>query len=483
MNTTETERSIDLRILFFRVLKRWRLLLLFLVLGLIAGAVFKYIRGGKTTETVTVDVPAVTTPMTDEELQAAMEDYSAKKAECEAAVLNAQNALDAYLPYASGSIISKIDPYNVSYAYARLVVSAAPLEPDSPNASTVLSNGIRYILYTLSSRLENGDLYDILSQMTGTEGRFLREVISLSVSSSAASLEVSVNHYDPATAEQLLNKVLEYADKNKNGITADGIDPDSIRIEAFRGYSGSIVSSSLNTSKNNITKTLNTLTDNLAAAQKALDELVEPDGQKIVKKATQETKEISHPRRAGKKEILKYGLLFGAAFLVAGFILIMLKLLFPYRLLSKEDAELSTRLPVYANYGSLTAKHKTRFDKWILRHLEGRTFGLDTDGHSGVVKVASESALQGAEALYLVSSASDPAVDQIAESLQKSISGVEIKTLTGLLSDPGLLGEMEKGSAAFVVEKLEKTPHSGVVQEMDYLRNRGASVKGMIVYE
>ncbi len=483
MNTTETERSIDLRILFFRVLKRWRLLIIFLILGLIAGAVFKYIRGGKTTETVIRTVPEVREPLTEEEYLAAVEAYEIQKADYEAAVQTAEAALYAYQPYADGSIIARIDPYNVSYAYARVVVSAAPLEPDSPNASTVLSNGIRYILYTLSSRLENGGLFDTLSQMTDTESRFLREVISFSVSSSAGSLEISVNHYDPETARKLLDRILEYLDRNKEGVTADGIDPESIRIETFRGYSGPVVSSAMNTAKNTITKTLNTLTDNLAAAKKALDGLLPPEKDKVVKKASTETVEVSHARRAGKREILKYSILFGAAFLVAGLLLIALKLLFPYKLLSKEDAELSTRLPVYANYGSIAAKHKTRFDKWILKHLEGKTFGLDTDGHSGIVKVASEAALQGTETLYLVSTAEDASIDQIADSLQKTLSGVQIETLAGLLSDPGLLGEMEKGAAAFVVEKLEKVPHSGIVQEMDYLRNRGASVKGMIVYE
>ena len=483
MNTTETERSVDLRILFFRVLKRWRLLLLFLVLGLIAGAVFKYVRGGKVTETVTEEVPAVTEPMTDEEFRAAVEEYEIKKAECEAAVQTAQAALDAYQPYADGSIITKIDPYNVSYAYARIVVTATPLEPDSPNASTVLSNGIRYILYTLSSRLENGDLYDILSQMTGTESRFLREVISFSVSSSAGSLEVSVNHYDPDTAKQILDKVLEYVDRNKSGITAEGIDPASIRIEAFRGYSGSIVSSSLNTSKNNITKALTSLTDNVRAAEEALSALVYPNGEKVVKKATKETREISHSRAATRKELVKFALLFGIVLLFAGIIIIVLKLLFPYKILSAEDTAHGTRLPVYANYGSLTARHKTRFDKWILRHLEGKTFALDTDGHSGVVKVASEAALQGTDKLFLLSSSEDVAVDQIAESLQKTISGVKIEILKGVLSDPALFGELQEESAAILVEKLEKSLYSGIIKELEYVKNRGASVKGMIVYE
>ena len=75
MNTVETERSIDLRILFFRILKKWRILLLFAVLGLVLGAAFRYIKGDTVTETVTEEIPAVIEPLTEEEFAEALSAY------------------------------------------------------------------------------------------------------------------------------------------------------------------------------------------------------------------------------------------------------------------------------------------------------------------------------------------------------------------------------------------------------------------------
>ena len=462
MNTVETERTVDLRILFFRILKRWRLLLLILLLGLLAGAAFKYIRGSKTAVTSSND-----SHISNAKDAAAVRNYEIQKADCERALQDAHAVLDNYYVYLQDSPLSEMDPYNVPYANARLVISAVASDESSAAAPTVVNNGIRYILYTISGRLESAELYQRLSDLTGKEDRHLRELIFFTPNASNGNLEIGVNYTSLEMAERILDEILDYADLVSKDIEQDGIA--SYKVEAFKGFSGMTVSSTINNLKTNQSKNLATLKTNLSNAETALSSLPSSG--------------VYYKSPAKVKELLKYALLFGAAFFLLGIVLVALKLLFPHKILSAGDAERSFALPVFGDYGSLNAKHNTRFDKWIRRHLEGKTFNLDTDGHSEVIRVASEASLENVETLYLLSTGKDEALEKITESLRKSLSGLKIETLKGVLEDPAVFEKLKEGSAALIVEKLEKTAYSAVVSEPNYGGSRDAEVKGCILYE
>lgn len=480
MNTADTERTVELRVLFFRILKRWRFLLLFLLLGLIAGAVFKYVRGGTKTETVTESVPALKVPMTEEEYARAVSDYERNKAQYEDAVQIAQADYDTYMAYWDGSILAKIDPYNAPSANARLVVSAAVSDETAPNAPDVLSNGMRYIIYTLDSRLKDPEVYEKISQLTGQEVRYLQEVIKYSASS-GDSLIITVYYTDTETAEKILDLILREAETASKDIRPEGIA--SYTVEAFMGFIGVTVSPDLRSSYNSLSQSRVTMRTTLDKAKAQLSALVYPEAYKTVKAESAVSKDVTVRRRARIREIAQYSILFGAVFFLIGAVLAALRVLFPYKILSSSDMEQCTGLPVFADYGSLTPKHKTRFDKWILKKLEGKTSGLDTDGHSGVVRVASEKMLQGSGELTLLSTSEEEAVETIAESLRKALPDVKIGVLKGVLNDPEKFGGIADDASVFLLEKLEKSTRSGIVSEMNYLKNRGADVKGCIVFE
>ena len=450
MNTMETERTIDLRILFFRVLKRWRLLLLFLVLGVLLGAAFGFLQVRKAAKNSSK----------------AVQEYNAKKAECDQAVKEARDALEDYEVYLNGTLISQLDPNSVPTSESRLFVSAVATDESSPNASAIVSNGIRYILFDIDSSLESTECFSKISELTGTEDRFLRELITITTNSSSGIIDIVVNYTNLETSEAIQKLIVDYAMEVSKDLKPEGIA--SYKVEVFKGYSGMAVNSTINTTKSNFPKNLATLKTNLATAESARDALSAPK---------------SYGRKAKLIEIMKYGVLFGAALFLLGAVLIALKLLFPRKILSAGDAELRFRLPVFADYGSLTARHHTRFDRWILRHLEGKTFDLDTDGHSEAVRVASENALQNAEALVLVSTSEDDGPDQIAESLKKALPDLRIEAVKGALKDPALFETLKEGAPAMIVEKLEKARYYAIVTELGFAKSRGAEVKGAIFYE
>ena len=71
----------------------------------------------------------------------------------------------------------------------------------------------------------------------------------------------------------------------------------------------------------------------------------------------------------------------------------------------------------------------------------------------------------------------------IRESLEKAFSGKEVKLTKGVLSDPGLLGTVPGGSSVLLLEKLEKSTYAGIVSELNYLKGRDVSVKGLVLFE
>lgn len=457
MNTMETERMIDLKNLFFRVLKRWRLLLVLLVLGLLLGAAFKFVQGR---------IGAKSSPEAEKAYEDQVKEYEIQKANCEWAVKDARDSLEAYQDYLDHSVLSKLDPYNIPTTEARLIISASAVDESSPNAPSVLTNGIRYILYNLDSALKSTDCFAKLSGLTGTEERFLRELITFTPATASNTLDITVYYSDLETAQKILDALLDYADDASKDLKLEGIA--SYKVAAIKSYSGMSVSSTVNTAKTNLSKNLTTLKTNLTTAETALKALVSPK---------------ASGRGASLRDMMKFALLFGAAFFLLGIVLVALKVLFPYKVLSSEDAEHSFRLPVFTTYGSISAKHNTRFDKWIRRHLEGKTSGLDTDAHSAILKVASEAALQDTDVLFLVGTEDDGAMDKILESLKKTLSGKEVKLTKGVLSDPSLLGTIPGGSSALLLEKLEKSTYAGIVSELNYLKGRDVSVKGLVLFE
>ena len=467
MNTIETERTIDLRVLFFRVLKRWRLLILFLVLGLLFGVALKYIQGGKTAESPAETGSNVTVCKTQQEYTKAVEDYNIQKEACDRALLDAQTTLLNYEAYMEGSLLPLLDPYNVSTVNARLVVSAAASDESSPNASAVVTNALRYIVYTVNGCLESSELYEKLYALTGKEDRHLRELIFVTPVPDRGCLEVSVNYTDLQTAEQIMDELLNYAVLASRDIRQEGIA--SYKVETVKGFSGTAVSSTINNLKTNMQKNLSTYKTNLTAAEGAVSALSVPV--------------IYHKRSAKLNELVKNAVLFGLVFLIAGIVLVALRILIPHKILSSEEAEQSLGLQVFTDYGSLAVKHTSRFDKWILRNLEGKTFDLDTDAHSEVVRVSSETALQNADTLILLSTSDDEALDKIAESLIKVLPDLRIETVKGVLKDPALLEKLKEGAAAMIVEKLGKARRSAIVSELGFAKSRGADVKGAIFYE
>ena len=352
-------------------------------------------------------------------------------------------------------------------AEARLIVSASAVDETSTNASSILSNGIRYILYHLDGSLRSSDCFSKLSALSGTEERFLRELVTFIPASSSNTLDITVYYSDQDTAQRIMGALLDYSDEASKGLKPEGIA--SYKVDTVTSYSGTTVSNTISNAKTSISKNLATLKSNLSAAETALAAL-------------------SYPKAAGRSgaslsDMLKYALLFGAVFFLLGVVLVALKILFPYKLLSAEDAEQGFRLPVFATYGSIRAKHHTRFDKWIRRHLEGKTSGLGTDAHSEIVRVASEAALQNADVLFLIGTEDDSAMDEIRESLEKVFSGKEVKLTKGVLSDPGLLGTVPGGSSVLLLEKLEKSTYAGIVSELNYLKGRDVAIKGLVLFE
>ncbi|MBR3436912.1 MAG: hypothetical protein IKG97_04070 [Lachnospiraceae bacterium] len=447
MNNTETERIIDLRILFFRVLKRWRLMLLLLVLGMILGAAFSYLQGRKASGNA----------------KEAIQKYETQKAANEQAVKEAQEALDSYQRYLDGTLIARLDPQNVPTAEARIVVSAVASDETSPNAATIVTNGIRYIAFSIDSSLKADETYAKISALTGTEDRFLREMITLSSNYTAGMIDLTVCYPDLETAQAIRELLTERAGSVSQGLNPEGIA--SYKVESFNGYTGRTVNNSFNTTKTNFPKNLAALTTNLNNAKTALDGLSYPNvGVKL-------------------SGLLKFAVLFGAIFLIAGIVIVALRLLFPHKILSSGDAEQSLGVPVLADYGSLTVKHKGGLDKWILRHLEGKTFGLDTDGHAKVVRVLTENALQNTDKLILLSAAEDEGVEKVTESLVKALPDLKVEAMKSVLNDPARISELKEGSSVMLVEKLEKAQRSAIASELELVKNRRADVKGLILYE
>ena len=217
--TDYKKREIALRDLLYRVLRKWRGILLFALLTAVLAAVWKA-RPGKASDEVSEAAMA--------SYEASLRAYETDKESYQALIDRTTALLTEKRAYIASSWLMQLDPAHVGKATASVIISAG--EGGSASAEQLVD--------TYAAFCTEGADWTQTADAMGTEPAFVSELISTnpSVSTTAAyagvgdapaysgqaargTLTVSVVHPDQDTAESILNELLRQLKEEHERLT------------------------------------------------------------------------------------------------------------------------------------------------------------------------------------------------------------------------------------------------------------------------
>lgn len=270
----------DLREFIIAILRKWRLIVVFVLLFGILGAGYKL---------VPELLPSAESPESQEKFIALQAQYEQDLEFITAGITSAQKELDNNQQYLETSLLLKLDEYNSYQGTAGYyVVSNEPVLPGAEDQNLLKSTQMKAVYIHL---LSNVELYDDLSSVYGSaaDTKLMRELVSVS-NLDGNLFQVTVFGETEEKCNQMQSIIEQYLGQQSFAVSK------AIGVHSLEQISKTVelkVNPNVQAARANTLNKANTLNATLIDQNKKLTELIAP----------------AAPDRVSKKSILKFGLL------------------------------------------------------------------------------------------------------------------------------------------------------------------------------
>lgn len=442
------EREISLKRMVFFCMHQWRkIVALALALALVMGGVRAVQRWQAMSDP---DVLA----KNDMEYEMALQQYQDEKASLEAQVESLQKTIGNQQEYMDKSVLMAIDPYNFYRGTLSVCVNAK--DPNQTNT----------ILLAYQAALRAGDLIGQVAGEMGMEEKYLRELVTVSVDTSAETLNnlltVSVANASQEGAQQLLDLI------------AAGIETVNSQISGSVGkHDVNVVVCSVTACVDmNVSQLQKTELENQSAqlklletVQKQLDSLEEP-GENILT----------------MKSVIKSGLKYAVAGGVVGVFLVLVWACVNFVLGSKlySGEELKARYRVTLLADIVSRGKKLRKLDALLNRWEGRGVGCEAEYELAAANIRNYAG--SARKILVTSTAGPEAAGALVEALDGK-TGLELVSCGSLLRDPAALVNLAGCDAVLMVEKCRVSHYSAIGDALERISDAGKPLLGVVIEE
>lgn len=270
----------DLREFIITILRKWRLIVVFVLLFGVLGAGYKLLPAL---------LPSAESPEAQEEFLALQAQYEQDLEFLTAGITSAEKELDNNQQYLENSLLLKLDEYNSYQGTAGYyVVSNEPVLPGAEDQNLLKATQMKAVYIHL---LNNVELYDDLLSVYGsaTDTKLMRELVSVS-NLDGNLFQVTVFGETEEKCNQMQSIVEQYLTEH-DAVVSTAIGDH--RVEQISKTVEVKVNPSVQAARANTLNKANTLNATLIDQNKKLTELIAP----------------AAPDRVSKKSILKFGLL------------------------------------------------------------------------------------------------------------------------------------------------------------------------------
>ncbi len=474
MNYRE-EREIDLIDLGRVILQKWRLIIVFMIIGLVMGSVAGYYTSAKVVTTDTAEV------VVDEDAVAAdVDSLKAKLSDRE--IVEVEMAVNSYYyyqklysnkeKYIKNSIRMQLDADKVPTMTASYIISDY-YEVSYPVISEV--NNINNIVALYSKKLFDSSVIDEVSIALGKKiaDNYVKELYSVGLEANSI-LNVTVT----ARSEEECKKVLTVLMKELE----DEIPAATEKYEHSITYLDTYYSVNANNNilseqqthvdaLKNYQNLMLTVGNSLTTDQKALyTKLLNGGDMEDSYSEVEENNEIVEDNKPQDTVVvrsfdIKYAVLglFGGAFIIIALICVQYIL-------------------------SQTIKTKDEFTDLFKVNILGVNKN-NTDNALGMITASSVIGAQKASAksLYITSSLQEDVIgtmpQKLVEAMKQNDSELTIKYDKSILTDPSSLRSLADSDGVIFIEKLKTSRYEDIAKEIEIAKNYGTQILGFVVVE
>lgn len=461
MGTNENyEQEIDLKDLFFSVLRRWRLVILIAVIFALLAGGFRTSRGiGQLRDADFIK-------SNQETYQDAVEQYEMTSQRLEREISNLEINIESQQEYKENSILMNINPYDVYVETASFYISTDySIMPgmlyQNPNTSTS-------ILKAYVTIAQNGEMFNyVLGKMdNGMSLRYLKELVNIKADFDNNMLDISVVADNEKRANDVMRYIKDSMQQSQNKIT-EAIGEHVVNQVDESQYVS--VDMALEQEQSELTALTDQMVDELQTKKLELEELHEPSNTLLSRKSLL----IS---------AIKYAILGGVlgAFMMIFFICVAFMM--SDKLIN--DKELKRRYGIMI-LGVFKKTNKSKFlpgiDRWFDK-LEGTAARELEDAQAlDVVTANAMNYMDGIKQVLLIGTADSTAIERVREGLSNRLGDITLLTGGNLGKDVQAIKEVASCDAVILVEQRNHSLFSQVEQELDVVKSLDKKIIGCVV--
>ena len=469
------EQEIDLLDLCRQILKKWKLIIAFALIGLVIGSVVGYVKSAKVVEVETgetvVDPVAVTSNIN-----------SLKEKLSDREIIEVEMAVNSYNyyqklysnkeKYINSSIRMQLDADKVPTMVASYVISNY-YKVSYPEISEV--NDINNIVAVYYKALYDEKVIAKVADALGDDvaENYVKELYGVGLEANSI-LNITVVARNEEECKKVLDVLMQELDAQIPAVT-DLYEHD---IEYLNTYFSVNVNTGILSEQQtqvdalkNLQNLMLTVGNSLTADQKALyTKLIDGD-------TTDETEVIEAETQSAEPEVvetkktvvrsfdIKYAMLglFAGAFIVILFI--CLKYVLSQTIKTKEDISELFKVSVLG----------------IMKDGEDGELGMIT---AGIGLGAHKTELKKLYAISTVGDATVAAItNKVVDAVKQNYSQLNVECGKSVLTDPSSLAKLAESDSIIMVEKLRTSKYEDIAKELELAKSYGVKVLGCVVVE
>ena len=468
------EQEIDLLDLCHQLLKKWKLIIAFTLIGLVVGSVAGYVKSAKVVEVETgetvVDEAAIISDI--ESLKEKLSDREVTEVEMAVNSYNYYKKLYANKEkYINSSIRMQLDADKVPTLVASYVISNyyKVSYPEIEGVNNI--NNIVAVYYkTLNDEIV---IAKVAKTLGGVAENYVKELYSVGLEANSI-LTITVTARNEEECKNVINVLMQELEAQIP--VATSLYKHDIE------YLGKYFSVNVNTgilseqqtqvdALKNLQNAMLTVGNSLTADQKSLyTKLIDGDATDETEvnaiEAQPEATEVAKNEKTVVRNFdIKYAVLglFAGAFIVV--LWICLKYILSHTIKTKEDISELFKISVLG----------------IMKDDEDGELGMITVGAGlGALKA-------GLKKIYVVSTVDDALVSAVAnkvvDTVKQNYRELEVECGKSVLTDPSSLAKLAESDGLIMVEKLRTSKYESIAKELELAKSYGIKIMGCIVVE
>ena len=468
MNNEAYEREINLKDFLLHILYRWRSILA-------VGGIFCLLLGGYRAARNLTAPPSESKSEEDYAQELALYDLDVASYELNRTIYS-QNIetyekwLEQQNTYISKSVLMRTDPYNKPVATAIFFIRLDDSEWERlPNNENLSLDPTNSVIQAYASNFYFVIDWEPLEKLTGVEGLYLRELISVGTDYNSDTITITVVYSDGDTAQKILKEITGQMLDRQQTVSDNVAKHTIIMLNQSLTY---MIDNSLANSQKSNADTINTYERYIIDNQNNLAALVEPE----------EPEEPEEPKAVSVTSGLIRQLVLGAfvgLFLAAGFYGIRYLLSDVVR----TDRELKDRFgfQLLGAFASPDRKGVLSFVDRLLERMEG--IGVKPSNVVVCQCIAANitNLAKDKKNLLLTGTVSANELDVLAENISPDLKDIQLQVMDNMNSNPETIKQLTQCDGVILVEKRNASKHAGIQMEQELIRALEIPVVGYIM--